>query len=249
MWSGFAGSDGLTTTKMRIRPVGFEKETFCQVACYPGEECVKDSIVDKTYSCVATGFGGFPADEKDAGREGLYALDIVIIIVLSLLTLILALTGLDLVVTSRGAKTESELSAPDHLTTDMSEFTLERLMLSRSAKEGVANIQTAATNVASNVQDTFGNLVTQLDMKKVANPFDKLAANPFDKMSANPFEKMAADLWFRPPSPTLGRPPSPTQGRPQRPPSPIQGQGRRPEMARTPTMERPLGGSSSSEDI
>ena len=193
MWSGFAGNKGLTTTRMRIRPFGFSKKTFCQVACYPGQECVRDSIVDKTYSCVATTFGGFPVEEKEVEQGGLYTLDIVIIVVLSLLTVILVTTGLDLMFTSMREKAEAEVSTADrrYSKADMSDFTLERLMLGSrvTAKEQVANIQTAATKVASNVTDTFGNLVTQLNMKKVANPF----------------EKMATDMWYRPatPPPTI----------------------------------------------
>jgi len=170
MWSGFAGNKGLTTTRMRIRPFGFSKKTFCQVACYPGQECVRDSIVDKTYSCVATAFGGFSGDGKDVETEGLYTMDIIIIVVLSLLSIILVTTGLDLMFTrahdAPGAVDETEGHS------DIGQYMLDTLM-----------VETTVSEETSDTVVTLHDTVSQM------------AANVAE-MVTSPFETIAAGMWY-----------------------------------------------------
>ena len=181
-WSGFAGSDGLTTTRMRIRPAGFEKDTYCQVACYPGQECVRDSVVDKTYSCVTTAFGGFPGEGEEGEGEGLYAMDIVIIVVLSFLTVILVTTGLDLMfMPMHKAPSDADVTTSY---SDMGAYMLDTLLVeaavSDETKETVVTLQDTVSQMAANVAETLEDIVT------------------------SPLEAMASGIWYN--SATPGQP-------------------------------------------
>ena len=154
VWSGFGGNKSLTITKMRIRPVGFSKKNDCNAQCYPGEACVIDSLVDKTYSCVSTEFEGFADDDK--GDEQTTNIDVfynVSIAVFIALTLIIVCTVVDTLM--RMPKT------PVHNSKKLTPS--ERSMVSTKSTrkdktfEKVESAMTSAITAASGATGTFGS--------------------------------------------------------------------------------------------
>lgn len=137
---------------MRIRPVGFSTKNNCNAQCYPGEACVIDSLVDKTYSCVSTEFDGFADDDTGDEKTSNVFYNVSIGVFIAL-TLILVCTVVDTLM--RMPKTP--VSNGKKLTPSERSTVSTKSTRKDKTFEQVESAMTSAITAASGATETFGN--------------------------------------------------------------------------------------------